>query len=253
MNELTKVPKSNEGIGSADAFAHTQRVAIALSKSTMVPKEYQNNIPNVIIALEVAARVGASPLAVMQNLYVVHGKPSWSSTFVIGAINSSDRFEPLRFEVNGKGMDLRCVAWTLEKGIKSPNKVITIQEHKEAGITVYEGPEVTMQMAKLEGWIDKPGSKWKTMPELMIRYRSAAFFGRLYTPDIMLGMQTREEVIDVQAEEVNQDEVRRLKEYERVGLMIQDATTIEELDAIVEFVAEDQMTAWKTKHEELTK
>jgi hypothetical protein len=235
MNELTKVSKPNEGIGSTESFNHTQRVAKALSQSDLVPKEYKNNIPNTIIALEIAARIGASPMAVMQNLHIIHGKPSWSSTFIIGAINSSKRFEPLRFDVKGSGMELSCIAWTTERG-------------KTERI---EGPAVTMQMAKLEGWIDKAGSKWKTMPELMIRYRAAAFFGRLYTPDIMLGMQTREEVIDVTHQEVNQDEVRRLKEYERVSMMIQDATTIEELESIVEFVAEDQMNAWKTKMEEI--
>lgn len=237
-NDMTvqRVPKPGE-FSSTEQFDHTQRVAIALSKSDLVPKEFKNNIPNTIIALEMAARIGASPLAVMQNLYIVHGKPSWSSSFIIGAINSSARFSPLRFDVSGTGDALRCVAWTTEKG-------------KDERI---EGPAVTMKMAKLEGWVDKAGSKWKTMPELMIRYRAAAFFGRLYTPDIMMGMQTHEEVIDVSHAEVNQEEVKRLKQYERVTLMIQDATTTDELEALVEHVAEDQMTAWKAKMEELTR
>jgi hypothetical protein len=38
------------------------------------------------------------------------------------------------------------------------------------------------------------------MPELMLRYRSAAFFARLYAPDITLGMQTAEEVEDIAPE-----------------------------------------------------
>lgn len=232
---LQTVPKPNS-FGSTEQFEHTQRVALALTKSDLVPKEFKNNVPNTIIALEIAARIGASPLAVMQNLYIVHGKPSWSSTFIIGAINSSKRFDPLRFDVTGKDMELSCIAWTTEKG-------------KTERI---EGPAVTMKMAKLEGWLDKPGSKWKTMPELMIRYRAAAFFGRLYTPDIMLGMQTHEEIIDVSHAEVNQEEVRRLKEYERIDLLIQDAKTLEELEALVEYVAEDQMPAYNNKLKELT-
>lgn len=235
--QLQTVPKPGDSFGSTATFEHTQRVAKMLCQSDLVPKEFRGNIQNTIIALEMAARIGASPLAVMQNLYIVHGKPSWSSTFIIGAINSSSRFDALRFEVTGKDMDMACTAWTTEKG-------------KTERI---EGPAVTMKMAKLEGWIDKAGSKWKTMPELMIRYRAAAFFGRLYTPDILMGMQTHEEVIDVHHSEVNQDEVRRLKQYERIELMIQDATTLEELEALVEHVAEDQMHAWKTKHEALSK
>ena len=55
-----------------------------------------------------------------------------------------------------------------------------------------------MAMAKKEGWATKSGSKWATMPELMIRYRAAAFWGRLYASDLLLGLQTQEEAIDVQ-------------------------------------------------------
>ena len=35
------------------------------------------------------------------------------------------------------------------------------------------------------------------MPELMFQYRAASFFGRLYAPDILKGMQTVDEVKDV--------------------------------------------------------
>lgn len=233
MNELTTIP--NENAFSVSTFEHAQRVAKMLCQSDLIPKEFKGNVQNTMIALEMANRIGASPLMVMQNLYIVHGKPSFSSTFIISAINSCKRFDPLRFDVQGTGDEMSCIAWTTEKG-------------KTERI---EGPAVTMKMAKLEGWIDKSGSKWKTMPELMIRYRAAAFFGRLYAPEIMMGMSTREEVMDIQHTEVNQDEVRRLKEYQRIDLMIQDAKTIEQLEALVEFVHEDQMEAWKTKMEEL--
>jgi hypothetical protein len=61
-----------------------------------------------------------------------------------------------------------------------------------------KGPTITMAMAKKEGWATKSGSKWQTMPELMIRYRAAAFWGRLYASDMLLGMQSQEEVVDVE-------------------------------------------------------
>lgn len=170
---------------SAENFELAQRVAKSLSSSTLVPKEYQNNIPNVLIALEMSSRIGASPLMVMQHLYIVHGKPSWSSSFLISAINTSGRFEPLKFDLSGANDTLSCIAWTMDK---SGNKL--------------ESPRITMIMAKAEGWVQKNGSKWKTMPELMIRYRAAAFFSRLYCPEVTMGMQTSEEVVDVVYEDV---------------------------------------------------
>jgi hypothetical protein len=212
-NKLSEIKETGLNVfSSAENFELAQRIAKSLSASTLVPKEYQNNIPNTMIALEMASRIGASPLMVMQHLYIVHGKPSWSSSFLISAINTSGKFEPLRFDIKkgerkkftytiytGFGQnrkpvqksielnDLRCIAWTKDK---NGSKL--------------ESPEVTIEMALVEGWYDKEGSKWKTMPELMIRYRSAAFFSRLYCPEITMGMQTAEEVVDVIYEEIKE-------------------------------------------------
>jgi hypothetical protein len=56
-----------------------------------------------------------------------------------------------------------------------------------------------MAMAKAEGWATKSGSKWRTMPELMIRYRCAAMWGRLYVPELLVGItHTQEEAIDIE-------------------------------------------------------
>jgi hypothetical protein len=162
---------------SLQAFDHAQRVAKALSASTMIPKDYQNNIPNTLVALEMAHRIGASPLMVMQNLHIIQGRPSWSSAFIIAALNASGRFTALKY----KATDKSCKAYATEKATGE----------------LLEGPTVTLDMAKAEGWLTKQGSKWQTMPELMLRYRAAAFFGRLYAPDIMMGMHAVEEIQDV--------------------------------------------------------
>jgi hypothetical protein len=171
---------------NSEKFELAQRQAKALSMSTMIPKDYQNNIPNTLVALEMAQRIGASPLMVMQNLHIIHGRPSWSSTFIIAALNSCGRFTALRFQVEGD--KCRAIA----------------NEHATGEIL--EGPWVGMEMAKAEGWLTKPGSKWKTMPELMMRYRAAAFFGRLYAPEIMMGMHTEFEVQDMQPVKVSRVE-----------------------------------------------
>ena len=87
---------SNNFFSTPQLFEHAQRVAKIFSSSDMVPKRYQNNIGNCIIALEMANRMGASPLLVMQNLDVIQGKPGWSSKFLIATLNSSGKFTPLR-------------------------------------------------------------------------------------------------------------------------------------------------------------
>lgn len=163
-----------------DAFEAGQRICKMLSSSSLVPTIYQGNIANTFIALEMATRTGSSPLAVMQNLYIVHGRPGWSAQFVIAALNACGKFSPLRFEIAGEGDKRTCKAWAIEHGTGER----------------LEGPPVSVEMAKAEGWYSKNGSKWQTMPELMLRYRAATFFGRLYAPDILMGMRTSEELQD---------------------------------------------------------
>lgn len=180
----------NNAIATSDQFQHTQRVAKALSASQLVPDVYrgESGMANCIVAIMVAQRVGIDPFTVMQNMDVIHGRPSWKSTYIISAVNSSGRFAPLRFETDDTDGG-RCRAWTTDKSGER-----------------LEGPWVSMKMAKAEGWIDRKGSKWATMPDIMLRYRAAAFFGRLYAPDILNGMQTAEEVQDIDAPESYQRE-----------------------------------------------
>ena len=171
------------GFGSSDSFALAQRVATALSKSTLIPKDYQSNMPNCLVALNMANRMNADPLMVMQNLVVIHGKPSWSSQFLIATANRSGKFSSLRYRFTGtKGKDdYGCICHAI---------------CNQTG-EVLESTEITIAMAKAEGWYSKNGSKWQTMPEQMLRYRSAAFFVRAYAPELSLGLPMDDEVRDI--------------------------------------------------------
>jgi hypothetical protein len=174
-------PQATSAFSNGANFEVAQRMAKALSSTDLVPTAYKGNVANCLLALEVAQRTGASPMAVMQNLHIVQGRPTWSASFIIAAMNSCGRFTPMKFRVTGEGDARECVAYTTD--------VATGEE--------IEGPPVTIGMAKKEGWFGKTGSKWQTMPDLMLRYRAAAFFGRLYAPDILMGMHADDEVQDV--------------------------------------------------------
>jgi len=165
-------------------FEAAQRMGKMLCRSSLVPKAYQGeeNLGNCIIALELAARIGASVFMVMQNLHIIQGRPGWAAQFLIASVNASGRFTPLRFRAEGKiGEDsygVRAVA----KDIKSGEEL--------------EGTLITWEMVKGEGWLGKPGSKWRTMPAQMFLYRAGSFWTRTYAPEIGLGLQTAEELHD---------------------------------------------------------
>lgn len=178
--EVTR-PKASALTDPANAaFTANVRQAQALAESDLVPQAYRGNVANVMVAAELAQRIGASVMAVMQNLHVIQGKPSFSSSFLIACVNSCGRFSPLKFRFEGDGDNYGCRAVAVE--LKTGEECV--------------GPLVTRAMAKAEGWSTKTGSKWKTMEELMFSYRAAAFWTRLYAPELTLGMHTTDEVED---------------------------------------------------------
>lgn len=175
------------GFSSVAGFELLQRMAKMFASSNLVPKAFHNNIGDCCIALNMAQRLGADPLMVMQNLYVVNNTPAWSSKFMIATFNQCGRFSSIHYKETGKkGEDSwGCIAYARELA---------------TGETL-EGPEVTIQTAKDEGWYGKSGSKWKTMPQQMLHYRAAAWFIRTTAPEISMGLQTVDEVED--AHEIN--------------------------------------------------
>jgi len=180
MNEMITVDADHE----AKMFELAQRKAQIYAKSTLVPKEYQNNIGNVLIATNMASRMRADTMMVMQNLHVIHGRPGWSSQFLIACFNTCGRFSAIRYVFTGKPGtdDFGCHAECTELATGE----------------VISGTCVTMRMAKDEGWASKAGSKWKTMPEQMMRYRAATFLIRTTAPEIGMGLLTADEIRDVE-------------------------------------------------------
>ena len=200
-------PSTVAGFDTAGGFALIQRMARAFSESTMVPEQYRNTIvkklrgggeqeypnpaalSNCIIALDIATRLNINPLMVMQNLYVVEGRPSWSSSYIIASINVCNKYGPLHFEI--RELEERDMEWTIKEWYDAPNgKRASREITKKARIKDkeciawaiekatgerLESPPVSIGMAVAEGWYGKNGSKWQTMPEVMLRYRAASF------------------------------------------------------------------------------
>ena len=188
--------QSTEGESSiyknTDSFEFAQRQAKSLCESDLVPISYrgQKGLPNCLVALEMSKRMNLSPLTVMQNLNIIHGVPTWSAQFISSQILGCGRFENFDYLVKGEGetLEVQCIA-----------KRIADQK-------IVKGTAVSMKRARLDGWTKNP--KYPSMPELMLRNRAATFFGRQYIPDLLLGVQTSEEVVDIQPLDVTPETVK---------------------------------------------
>jgi hypothetical protein len=173
-----------------NGFELGQRMAKLLATSGVVPTMYQGSIPNCLIALDIANRIGIGVLAVMQKMYIVHGKPAFEATFVAAAVNACGRYTPIRCRCNGKnGDDYGYYAVATEKA--------TGEE--------LVGTTIDWRMVKAEGWDKdkklKTGgvqkSKWSTLPEQMFKYRAMSLWQREFEPGITMGVSTVDEVEDI--------------------------------------------------------
>lgn len=258
-NGQTAVAVVTPGFNTLASFELLQRQAKLLATSTLVPASYRmvvekldykgnvvsrtenpSAISNCVIALNMAMRMNADPIMVCQNLYIVEGRPSWSSQWIIAQINNCGRFSPIRFEIDDLGQmeaeyttyswddktrsktasvkkvpihNKRCVAWTVEKGVEIPRfSMDELKKHKslykcckEYGVALVESPPVSIELSVKEGWYTRNGSKWQTMDEVMLRYRAAAFFGKLYAPELLMGIPSAEESEDIRTLELQED------------------------------------------------
>lgn len=276
MNAQTQVTANTQsnsvGLLNLESFELSQRIAKMLSSSTLVPEQYRatikvkagkdsygnmiyrdepnpNGLSNCVIALNMSNRMGADPLMVMQNLYLIEGRPAWSSQFIMAAINSCGRFSALRFELvdlGEKEVEYTTTEWvdrkksTIVKKVKIQDmSCVAFAIERETGERI-ESSKITIEMAVKEGWYGKNGSKWQTMPEQMLRYRAASFFGRVYAPELLMGLKTAEEeqdrIIDVTPEKDITPDYSQLK---REILAVKSPSALDALENKVFDIADE--------------
>lgn len=188
---VEKIDNGKPALYNPAAFDQIWRAAKLFSSSDLVPTAYKGKPENCFIAIEMADRMGISPFAMLQSLVIIQGKPSMEAKLIIALVNDSGIFkDPLEYEISGDdphadNYKVRAFA-TMQKSGK-----------------LCQGPWITYKMVKGEGWLDKGGSKWKTMPAIMFMYRAASFFAKMYCPNITMGMQTREEMEDVTSQPID--------------------------------------------------
>ena len=240
----------------SEQFATMQRVCKMFASSELVPEMYRTDMTpdkegnpknpesramaNCMIAVEMAVRIGASPLMIMQNMALIYGRPAWSSKFLVATVNTCGRFEPLKYKItnlgrigkvtyteyekrwitpaNGKGYykneakqvefdgtqidNLQCIAWTVAKGDDE----------------VMESSPIDVKLAIQEGWYTNSGSKWPSMPRPLLMYRSASFWTNSYAPELSMGMKTVDEIKDIEEViDVEHEDVTERVEREKAG------------------------------------
>ena len=179
-NPITTTNNNGSFLTDKGAFEHTWRVATAFSKSLLVPEHFRNKPEDCMVALMMANQLNIDPYSALQNLQMISGKVGFSSAFAIALANDRGSFAaPITWDVEGKGENLVVTAKAILKKTKEEVKV-----------------SISMATAKKEGWTRN--TKYQSMPEQMLRYRSATWLIRLHCPEVLLGMQASDEITDVE-------------------------------------------------------
>lgn len=219
-------------------FETMQRVCKLFSSSELVPDMYRTDLTpnkdgkptnpenkamaNCMIAIEMAQRIGASPLMIMQNMVIIYGRPSWSSKFLVATVNTCGRFEPLKYRITNLGkvgkVSLTEYVWNNTTKKKEPktseydgtqidNLQCIAYTTAKGSDEVLESAPIDIRLAIQEGWYTKAGSKWQSMTRQMLMYRAASFWTNAYAPELSMGMKTDDEIrdiIDVDYEDVSE-------------------------------------------------
>jgi len=149
-----------------------------LSKSTMVPKAYQNKPEDVLVAVQWGYELGLAPLQALQNIATINGKPSVYGDAAMALVQNSPVCEDMKeyFEGEGTGNPIAvCVAKR-----KNRTEVISkysVEDAKRAGLWNKQGP-------------------WTQYPKRMLQMRARGFALRDAFPDVLKGLITVEEAQD---------------------------------------------------------
>jgi hypothetical protein len=178
--QITTTNNNGSFLTDPKSFEHTWRVATAFSKSQLVPPHFQNKPEDCMVALMMANQLNVDPYSALQNLQMIKGKVAFSSAFAIALANDRGSFAaPITWDIDGKGDSLVVTA---KAKLKQTGEIVKVS--------------VSMETAKKEGWTRN--TKYQTMPEQMLRYRSATWLIRLHCPEVLLGMQASDEISDVE-------------------------------------------------------
>lgn len=152
-------------------------LADRLSKSNMVPKDYQNNPGNILVAIQWGMELGLKPLQAMQNIAVINGRPSLWGDAVIALVRSSPLCEYIIETTDGD----TAICRVKRRGEDEQVRTFSDADAKAAGLLGKQGP-------------------WTQYKPRMRQMRARAFALRDVFPDVLKGMPVAEEVMDMPPE-----------------------------------------------------
>lgn len=184
--ELVPVSMSG-GMMQPQSLHEALELAKLIAYSGMVPKDYQQNPGAVLIAMQMGAELGLTPMSAIQNIAVINGRPSlWGDAMLAVVLGHRD-CEGVDETLDESTMTATC---TVKRRDRAPVvRTFSQADAKQAGLWGKSGP-------------------WTQYPKRMLQMRARGFALRDSFPDALRGIHLAEEagdVVDLRAEFVGAD------------------------------------------------
>lgn len=155
-----------------------------LSRSQMVPKNYQNKPEDVLVAVQWGYEIGLAPLQALQNISVINGKPSVYGDAAMALVQASPVCEDVQESIEGDGTSNPvAICRVKRRGRSEVVSKYSVEDAKRAGLWGKQGP-------------------WSQYPKRMLQMRARGFALRDAFPDVLKGLITAEEAQDMPVDEV---------------------------------------------------
>lgn len=153
------------------------RMCDLLSKSDLVPKDFQGKPGNMLVAIQWGAEIGLKPLQAMQNIAVINGRPSLWGDSVLALVLASPVCEYVQEWEEGDTAFCRVK----RRGGFEKVTSFSAADAKTAGLAGKSGP-------------------WTQYPKRMRQLRARGFALRDQFADVLKGMPITEELADYSPE-----------------------------------------------------
>lgn len=155
------------------------RFVKTITESDLCPKDYKNKPGNAIVAIQMGAEVGLQPMAALQNIAVINGRPSMWGDALLGVCLANATVASVQESFDAETVTAMCVVTRVRNG----NTQVTTQSFSKTDA----------ERALL--W--KKQGPWTNYPKRMLQMRARAFALRDACSDIIRGLACAEEALDV--------------------------------------------------------
>lgn len=170
----------NQFLVSPQNLSEAMQYAKMIANSSFCPKDMRGKEGDVLIAVQMGAEVGISPIQALQNIAVINGRPCIWGDAALALVQSCQQYVSHREweEVTTNGLVAYC--GVTRKGSEEYVKSFSELDAKKANLWGKSGP-------------------WTQYPSRMLQMRARGFALRDKFADALKGLNIREEVEDYQS------------------------------------------------------